>query len=215
MIEKRVLFIGNSHTYYNDMPYYMQCISQNCGENGVKVQCTMLADGGRNLMWHSTQLDVRYNIIYGEYDYIVLQNKAHPFDGYESLKEGTRKVLDFVDEAAKKPVVAMYMTWGRKDIPEEFAEMKDAYTKVAQDYDIKLAPVGEKFFAINGNFDTELYANDGAHSSPFGSYVAALTILETLIDEKISDFPREIRVADKTLYTLSDSEVECIKKVFS
>ncbi len=213
MSKKKVLFIGNSHTYFNDMPYYMQYISLNCNLPGVEVKCTMLADGGRSLEWHSTQKDVRYNIIYGGYDFIVLQNNAHPFDGYEVLKAGTKQILDFVAEAVKKPVVTMYMTWSKKGNPEDFAEMRDAYNKVAEDFGLKVAPVGERFFAINGNFDTELYANDGAHPSKFGSFVAALTILESLFDVKITDFPRTIETENRVLYSINDIEAECIRAI--
>ncbi len=215
MITKKVLFVGNSHTYFNDMPYYMQHISQHCGIDNISVKCTLLADGGRSLEWHSSQKDVRYNIIYGEYDFIVLQNNAHPFDGYVALKDGTEQILSFVEKAVKKPSVTMFMTWSKKNNPEDFAEMRDAYIKVAKDFDLGIAPVGEHFFTINNSSDTELYASDGAHASKFGSYVAALTILESLFDVKITEFPTVIETENNILYSMNSVEIDCIRKIFT
>ncbi len=40
----RVLFIGNSHTYYNDMPHLF---AQICQEKGIDTEVTMLAHGGK------------------------------------------------------------------------------------------------------------------------------------------------------------------------
>ena len=38
----RVLFIGNSHTYFNDMPHIFK---QVCQENNIDMEVTMLARG--------------------------------------------------------------------------------------------------------------------------------------------------------------------------
>ncbi len=212
---KRVLFVGNSHTYYNDMPYFMEFISKNCGVDNVEVQCTMLASPGQSLAWHSTQEDVRYNIIYGGYDFIIFQNNAHPFDGYEALKDGTNKLLNFINDSINKPTVVMYMTWSEKEKPENFSKMREAYIKVADEFNLKLAPVGEKFSMVSASYDTELYAKDGEHASPVGSYIVALTILQTLFDIKICGFPRNIEHGSRVLYSLSDAQMQCIKEIFN
>ena len=39
----RTLFIGNSHTYFNDMPKIFADI---CRKNGIDMQVTMLTQGG-------------------------------------------------------------------------------------------------------------------------------------------------------------------------
>ncbi len=210
---KKVLFLGNSHTYFNDMPYYAEYISKSCGIDGIAIKATMLADGGRSLKWHATQKDVRYNIIYGEYDFIIFQNNAHPFDGYEELREGTEQLLSFVEQAVKKPTIVMYMTWSKKENPEDFKEMRDAYRKIANDFKLKLAPVGENFYEINANYNTELYDSDGAHTSKFGAYIAALTIVESLFEVKIHEFPKKIDFGNRELYSLSNIEMDCIENM--
>ena len=69
----RTLFIGNSHTYYNDMPHIFAEI---CKENGVDMQVTMLTKGGMGLDYHAANEQTRFNILFGDYDYIILQHVA-------------------------------------------------------------------------------------------------------------------------------------------
>ena len=45
----RVLFIGNSHTFFNDMP---ELFARFCETDGAKPDVTMLAYPGRYLDWH-------------------------------------------------------------------------------------------------------------------------------------------------------------------
>ena len=45
----KFLFIGNSHTFRNDMPHIFQMI---CEKNGIDAQVTMLAHGGKTLAFH-------------------------------------------------------------------------------------------------------------------------------------------------------------------
>ena len=45
----RVLFIGNSHTYFNDMPHIFK---QVCQENNIDMEVTMLARGYKGLDYH-------------------------------------------------------------------------------------------------------------------------------------------------------------------
>ena len=63
----RLLFIGNSHTYCNDMPLYVRAMARECG---FDCEVTMLAHGGWYLEQHANEPDVRFNILYGKYDYV-------------------------------------------------------------------------------------------------------------------------------------------------
>ena len=48
----KILFIGNSHTYYNDMP---QMVRQRASEDGYGCHVTMLAHGGWFLSQHAEE----------------------------------------------------------------------------------------------------------------------------------------------------------------
>ena len=65
----RILFIGNSHTYFNDMPIM---VARRFREDGYDCEVTMIAHGGWFLEQHAQEPEVRFNILYVHYDYVVL-----------------------------------------------------------------------------------------------------------------------------------------------
>ncbi|MBR2286613.1 MAG: hypothetical protein IJ865_00090, partial [Clostridia bacterium] len=80
----RLLFIGNSHTYYNDMP---RMVRTRAVEEGYDCEVTMIAHGGWYLSQHVSEPDVRFNILFGNYDYVILQEHAHPFGPEEEYMQ--------------------------------------------------------------------------------------------------------------------------------
>lgn len=52
MEKLRVLFVGNSHTFFNDMPTIFQMF---CRENGIDAEVVMQAHPGVHLSWHLSQ----------------------------------------------------------------------------------------------------------------------------------------------------------------
>ena len=53
-----ILFIGNSHTYCNDLPLMVR---QRAEEAGYDCRVTMIAHGGWFLAQHAEEPDVRFN----------------------------------------------------------------------------------------------------------------------------------------------------------
>lgn len=66
----RVLFIGNSLTYFNDMPQMMRGIALN---KGKKVSVSMYAPGGTGFMNHVQDNNVYELFRRGDWDVVVLQ----------------------------------------------------------------------------------------------------------------------------------------------
>ena len=56
----RILFIGNSHTYFNDMP---AMVAEKARKAGFDCEVTMIAHGGWYLEQHVQEPDVRFNIL--------------------------------------------------------------------------------------------------------------------------------------------------------
>ena len=57
-----ILFIGNSHTYYNDMP---RLVKLRAIEAGYNCQVTMLAHPNWFLSQHAEEPEARFNILHG------------------------------------------------------------------------------------------------------------------------------------------------------
>ncbi len=172
----RVLFIGNSHTYFNDMPAMFRDI---CRENGIDAEVTMLTKGGMGLDYHAENEQTRFNILFGNYDYVVLQHVAHPMGEYYVLENGADKIMEWIARTDAK--ACLFMTWTEKDNEGFQQEMSARYRKLADKHGCLVAPVGEKWWAyIHEHPDEELYYEDGQHASPAGSMLAARTIFETI-----------------------------------
>lgn len=175
----RVLFIGNSHTYYNDMPHIF---AQLCREKGVDTEITMLAHGGMGWDFHTAEPEVKFNIFYGKYDVVVLQHVAHPMGDLSVMAQSGRQLIQWVRKAGARPV--LYMTWTTKaDGESAQGAMSSAYRKLQEETGCELAPVGERWWGYHREHpEVELFAEDGQHASPEGSKLAAAVIAETVLN---------------------------------
>ena len=97
---KKLLFIGNSHTYVNALPHLVAELFR-IYEN-EEVMPVMLTQGGVTLRWHSDQDQTAFNIRYGGYDYVVMQQATHPFDGAECLLRGAQMLLPLIRQKGEK-----------------------------------------------------------------------------------------------------------------
>lgn len=174
-----ILFIGNSHTFFNDMPLMVKKLAE---KDGFDCRVTMLAHGGWFLAQHADQPDVRFDILYGGYDYVVLQEHAHPFGPAEKLHDAAVRLNAMIRQAGSTPVI--YECWSMKKEPEVQALMNEVHRSVAEEIDALLAPVGENWWDYKESHpELELYWQDGAHASPDGSRFAAGQIWETIRED--------------------------------
>ncbi|MDD3242520.1 MAG: hypothetical protein PHD32_02210 [Eubacteriales bacterium] len=168
----RVLFIGNSHTYYNDMPFLFRFLTQQGPVS--EAQVTMLTQGGKSLEFHKTSEQARFNILYGEYDYVVLQTLQQPFGGAQELIRDASALNQWIKEAGAVPVT--YMIWPKKDEPQRHEEFSRAHRASWKAIGGILAPVGDVWRVLRESHpEIELYFEDGRHAGPVGSYLAACT----------------------------------------
>ena len=175
----RVLFIGNSHTYFNDMP---QMFKQICQENSIDITVTMLARGYKGLDYHCKEPQTRFNILYGEYDIVVLQHLQSGFDK-EVLYNSVKELKEWIDVSGAKPI--LYMTWSLKEEREKQKELTEGYREVGEKFGIPVAPAGEVWWRYFDEYPEEvLYFKDNKHASPLGSMLAAYTIFYTIFNKK-------------------------------
>ena len=175
----RTLFIGNSHTYYTDMPKIFKDI---CAENGIDMQVTMLTKGGMGLDYHAENEQTRFNIIFGDYDFVILQHVAHPMGEYKVMEEAADKIMLWIRQA--KAIPCYYMTWTEENNEGFQQEMASRYRKLAEKHKCLVAPGGEKWWEeVHNHPDVDMYFEDRRHASPAGSRFAAKTIFETLKDQ--------------------------------
>ena len=202
----RILFIGNSHTYYHDMPQIFKTI---CEENEIDVSVTMLAHGGKGFMFHVNEPEARFNILFGGYDYVILQHTAHPMGDLAEMEEGASQLIEWIRQAGAAPV--LYMTWQAKRLGyAEQKPMTDAYLRLAQKHGCAVAPVGEVWWNfISQNPEISLFSDDGEHANETGARLAAYTIADTIFPSHIrsvSEKDEPILHAIKTTNSGKESE---------
>ncbi|HIV86968.1 MAG TPA: hypothetical protein H9896_02540 [Candidatus Pygmaiobacter gallistercoris] len=183
----RILFVGNSHSYFNDMPatFARLCAAAGAGE----VVPTLLAYSGRPLGWHLDEyFSLRYNLLYGRYDYCVLQQQAHPFPGRAVLLADGGRIAALCRAGGATPVVLT--TWAERRAPEHQAEMTGAARALAAQEGALLAPVGEIWQRLREDHpELELFWKDGEHASPYGSYLEAVTLCGVLTGCDVTALP--------------------------
>ncbi len=179
----KVLFIGNSHTMVNDVPDLFARLAK---QSGIQVEKRMIAEGGRTLEYHAGTQIVKENILHGDYDWIVLQHWAHPFNETyaKSMENGAKQLFEMIGKTKSKAV--FYKPWPRKSTePGEYPLMSATYLQLAKQYNAGLANVGDVFEAYRALYPGEkMYADDGEHASLLTSNIAAYVILRTITGKK-------------------------------
>lgn len=169
----RILFIGNSHTYFNDLPLVTARLFEAL-HPGTQMVPVMIAHPGRLLEEHRWEPEVRFNVLHGHYDWVVLQQAAHPFPGLTSLLEDGGAIAEQARQAGAEPIA--YMTWSELRYPEKQATMTHAYLEFGKAHQLRVCPVGAVWDAIRTqNPEIKLYDDDGEHASNTGSFLAACT----------------------------------------
>jgi len=180
----KVLFIGNSHTYYNEMPGIFQSIAK---KNGCEAEVAMITHGGWRLSQHLEDdgHEAAFNIKYGGYDYVVLQEHTHPFEEETAYLDSVRKFDKMIREAGAVPVI--YATWAKKEDPSPEEEMEALQKKAAGQIGALFAPVGERWWKQMKENGKDYFGPDGRHANIDGSTLAAEILWEVIGGNRRTD----------------------------
>lgn len=200
-----VLFIGNSHTYFNDMPQIFADLSQSGGRVVIKDSST---PGGYTLQQHTTNQTTLNKIAQGGWDYVVLQeNSMYPvieYLRYNSMYPAARFLDSLIIHYSGNTV--FFLSWGwrygghfeidghESPVFENYFEMQDsmtsAYTEIADELEAVIAPVGEAWrTAVTWDTSLVLWYTDNYHPAFNGSYLAACVFYGTFFDESPVGLP--------------------------
>ena len=178
----KILFIGNSHTYMNDMPELAREMMENA--TGEPCEVFMLAYSGRPLKWHMEEeyFSVRFNILHGGYDYCVIQEQAHSMPPEEDTVRNMDRIIGLCRKAGTMPVIVE--TWAEKYKPENQTAMNRRYRKIASEQNVLMAPVGEVWASVLPELKEktggDLFFRDEEHATSIGDYLIAMVIVKTI-----------------------------------
>lgn len=196
----RVLFIGNSYTYFNNLPEIFTKLAEN--GHGGEVETGMVAPGGWRLKDHWEAGEALKALHERKWDYAVLQEQStlgvtyflegRPrITGDKIFKPYAKKWAAEIRKAGATPV--FYLTWARKAVPEDQAALNYAYMHAAKESGAQVAPVGIAWAQVRQQQPLlELYLADGSHPSPAGSYLAGCTLYATIFHQSPVGLPGKV-----------------------
>ncbi len=210
----QVLFIGNSFTYFNDMPYTFLNMIKTTDPN---ARVESLAYGGYSLSQYADEdtevgrLAISKIVSY-EWDYIVLQEQSLlPCTDPDNFVEAVKKLCGIISQGNAK--VILYQTWAYEEGSEKLAstgmtyeEMSDklkmAYQTAAEATGATVAPVGEVFSQVtkSDHITHLINRNDNYHPSTSGSYLAACVLFKLITGKTTIGLPSPSNVS---LYNMS------------
>jgi len=168
----RVLFVGNSYTYVNDLPSILKDLAiANRAEPGI--QTTMIATPGATLEAHWKQGDVQRALQQERWDYVILQEQSLlPTVAPDQMYRYARLFNALITASGAKTI--LFVTWARAGKPEMQVALDRAYATLAKELGAQLAPIGSAWQrALSRNPRLALYQGDGSHPTAVGSYVGA------------------------------------------
>ena len=194
----KVLFVGNSHTYYNDMPKMVAELAAAAGMERP-LHPVMEAPGGAGFAEHLANGRVQAHLSRDRWDYVVLQDQQQR-PSFTFNRERVDKwfyiparTLDVMIRTAGAKTI-LFMTWARQpgdpgsiegDTYDKMqARVRDAYTTLAQEIDATVATVGLAWqSAYHERPSLPLWMHDGSHAQRAGSYLAACVLFATIYEQ--------------------------------
>ncbi|MFL5403138.1 MAG: hypothetical protein ACJ8BF_10020 [Gemmatimonadales bacterium] len=193
----RVLFIGNSLTYTNDLPGTVAGIAL-AGGDTIQVQSVVAPNLA--LIDHVTGQTNAVDIIKsGNWDYVVLQQGPTSLPLYrDTLILATKWLQPYIKEAGARS--AQLMVWPSATQRASFDEVRRSSQVAAKAVGGVFLPAGEAWRAAwSAGPRIALYGRDGFHPSELGTYLTALVVYEGLTGHDVRSLPPRITMAGQRL----------------
>jgi hypothetical protein len=188
---RRLLFIGNSLTSVNDLPGIVQALADSAG--GDQLAVATVAGPDMALVDHWTDGTARREIARGGWELVVLQQGPSSVEANsDSLRIFTGRFATEIAKVSARP--ALYSAWPTSGRQQDFPRAIESYALAASDVKGLLLPVASAWLAARqGDANLQLYAADGLHPTPTGSYLAALVMYAKILNRSPVGLPAQLR----------------------
>jgi hypothetical protein len=215
----KVLFLGNSYTYENNLPDVLSRLAESGGhwlETGIS------AKGGWTLMNHANAPDTEDLIRGNDWSYVVLQEQSEiPVVGDSrsaSMYPAVKKLVGWIREAHAVPL--LFETWAHKDGMPEYGLMDyrtmqsvigTGYGTIGRELNIAISPVGEAWRLTRERYPgIELWQSDGSHPNRNGTYLAACVFYAVLYKESPEGLAYTFQIPVETASILQQMAKEVV-----
>lgn len=198
-----VLFLGNSYTYFWNMPQTVEAISAQT--DGVYIKARQSTAGGATWKQHwegEKGLKSREMIESSKWDVVILQNHStSTIDNPDQFAQYGAQFVELVRANGAQPL--LYMTWARAYNPMMKDQISRGYDRLAKEQKVKAVPIGLIWqLALQMRPGLPLYDPDGSHPSPVGAYLTAIAFYSALSGKGTEALPARIKTVDRNGETL-------------
>ena len=208
--EVRILFIGNSLTYVNDLPSVVKALTTGAGLPNTQVATIAYPDYALEDHWN--QGNARAAVAKDGWTHVIMQQ------GPSALQESRVNLLQWSNTfaaliKAHGAMPGMYMVWPSTERNVDFDRVSESYRLAAEEIEGQLYPAGDAWRAAwRRNPALALYGSDGFHPSSLGTYTAALTIVAVLFNRSPIGLPT-LGIPAATAQVLQESALEAVTGV--
>lgn len=175
----KVLFIGNSLTYENDLPRTVADLAISAGLQ--PCYCYPIAYPNYALEDHYDNRIAVRAIQEESWDFVVMQQGPSALPANRAHLVLWAKIWGDMIDSAGSAVPVMYGVWPSGDRLFDFPNVAASYREAADSIHGLFAPAGEAWTKAWAQDSTlPLYASDDFHPSTMGTYLAALTVFQRI-----------------------------------
>lgn len=177
---QKILFVGNSLTYTNNMPSILENIGKS---NGFDITTQCICKPNYGLEDHINEGLVAPELRKTQYDFVIFQQ------GPSSQAYGRKSLLEYGKQLsmmalASHATPAYLMVWPSTTYYQTFDGVIKNHTDAARSNGSMLIPLGIVWQKFNKEHkEYELYGPDGFHPSRLGSLLEAMVILKSIAPE--------------------------------
>ena len=217
----RVLLVGNSYIYYNNLAQMIGLITDSLN---TKIICKKSTIGAATLgqHWNSERgLKTKKIIASNKFDVVVIQdNSMWPLEHKDSLLIYGQLFCNYIRANGAKPY--LYNTWAREKTPQTQSSINAVYNELAALENAVNVPVGSSFDLARKTIPTmNLFHPDGSHPSAVGTFLIALSFIKKITGTLPKKYATVYNYFDKDgetfrIMQLTDAEIEsCVSIVNS
>jgi hypothetical protein len=185
----RVLFIGNSLTYTNDLPGMLAAIAKTGGDTIVVASVTRPGYALIDHITAPTTTDAVARINGARWEYVVLQQgpTSRAIDR-DTLILAAQRLDPAIRAAGARP--ALYMVWPAAADTANFDRVRLSFQQTACTTNGVFWPAGEAWRAAwRVDPSVGLYGPDRFHPSTLGTYLAAVVMYERITGKDARALP--------------------------
>jgi hypothetical protein len=176
-LSRRVLLVGNSHTYYNGgVDTHLGLLLADAVPDW-NVQVSSVTMGGATLQNHLQNPNTISTIETGDWDLVILQEQSsRPMTDPDLFYNAATDLHNIIRQSGA--LTGLYMTWPWRNNPEMYVPIRNAYSYLGARLDALVIPAGVGFYNASISYpNLNLYDADNNHASMQGTYLVACIML--------------------------------------